>query len=360
MKKTLIAFSLSLAFATTANATVTLYDKDGSKLNLNGYAYLELNKTTDNRYNLSNGGAKARFDFTQKINDDLSALGYTELSFSNSKFEDPVNTKKLYAGLSSQKIGTLTFGYQKTAANEFTGIGDPTWNGLGINSFYNVYDEHQQLSSVRTSGRKVVKFKSAKFNGFTGTVSYTLPNKATKTIKDDKTKKDVANPYTNDFQVALKYNNTFGDVELQVATLYDNAHFKYRPQETDPYRVYHQTYYGLGSQVSYKDFTLGVAYAHNKADNVKHKDGSTYSYKFNGYQVGTSYQVSEPFDVYASYTQFLVNYGNKKGHITGASVGFNYLVSKKLYTYAEYSTDKSSKPGEKRFHGYYVGAYLPF
>lgn len=188
MKKTLVALVVT-AFAASASA-VTVYDNEGTKVNVNGRVNVSVkNETKDGkRTDLHNEGSRVTFAAQHQIAEGFKGLANLEI---RPDFEGNVKAARVWAGLSADQVGTLTFGKQLTNGD-----------GVGLSDFTNLYGGVNQL---RTGGNKVVKFTSAEFGGFSFGADYLFGESKRGTKPGDLDK------YRNGVGVALFYKNKFSD-----------------------------------------------------------------------------------------------------------------------------------------------------
>ena len=378
MKRTLVAVAVAAFAATSANAA-TVYNQDGTKLDVSGSVRVMLNKKTDQRTDLQNDGSRVKFKFSQNIGEGLSALGYIELRPSGDDFDDGIVTKKVYAGLKAADVGTLTFGKQATAADNFK-LADPTeqgWSSVDGAKFkvrkvklalidptkdtvkvdknmpiYDLDNVETKSFGLPTSGKKVINFTSANWNGFGFQTSYVFADDANN---------DSLN--TRTWQGLFTYENKFNeDLGVKAHALYSHA----KVGEDASHKVW-----GLAAGVDYAGLGLAVDYTHSKLEDLKAKT----------WEIAATYQVSEPLDVYLTYTdskadqlaliqlpeidngvlkatdeyKAVINEGVKTKAI---SLGAHYQVAKNVQTYVEYSTKKVDKAD--RENGYYAGLRVFF
>ncbi len=141
MKKTIVALAVAAVAATSANAA-TVYNQDGTKVDVNGSLRLILKKEKNERGDLVDNGSRVSFKASHDLGEGLSALAYTELRFSKNvpvqvkdqqgevvreyeveKLGNNVHVKRLYAGFAYEGLGTLTFGNQLTIGDD-VGLSD--------------------------------------------------------------------------------------------------------------------------------------------------------------------------------------------------------------------------------------------
>lgn len=331
MKKTLVALSVAAFAAASANAAV-VYNQDGTKLEVSGSARVVLDKTTDQRVDLNNDGSRVKFAFSQDLGEGLSALGYVEL---RPDFNGGINTKRLYAGLAQADIGTLTFGKQVTAFDGFK-LASPAEKGLDVFGYKKIHD----YVAVNTDGNKVVRFASKDFSGFSFATSYTFAQNADDSLDN-----------TNEYQLQAKYEQDFDGLGFKAHAIYGQNKFEYNEKDdqgkvTKTVKGLVQKTWGLATKVEYAGFGLGVDYA-----NTQVKD---HDFKAKAFAVAATYQVSEPVDVYVSYTNAKLGEEN----IKGISLGSHYQVAKNVQTYVEYDTVKA-KDGD-RVNSVYTGLRVFF
>lgn len=72
MKKTLLALAVAAFAASSAQATV-IYQKDGTKIDIDGRAHFELRNDKDNRTDLRDVGSRLRVRAYQEIGAGFSA-----------------------------------------------------------------------------------------------------------------------------------------------------------------------------------------------------------------------------------------------------------------------------------------------
>ena len=351
MKKTLVAIAVAAFAATSANAA-TVYEKDGTKVDINGSVRLMLNKKTDNRTDLQNDGSRFKFKFSQQLGEGLSALGYMELRPSGDDFDSNIKTNKVYAGFTQDNVGTLTFGKRLTAGDNFK-LADPTEQFLSVVT----------ATDLKTSSSKVVDFTSANFNGFGFQTSYVFG--------DDATKKD--NPNQNGYQVLASYENDFDGLGIAAHALYSNV-----KHELNSNKTYNHKVWGLAAAVNYAGLGFAVDYAQAKVS-----DKRSFGFQLDGneppkptkltppgldinkskaWQIATTYQVNDPLDVYVAYHQFKFENesGKKDAKVKGFAIGSHYNLTQNVKTYVEYTSEKGNWDKAKRENAYYAGLRVYF
>ncbi|MGC6358864.1 porin [Bisgaard Taxon 45] len=311
MKKTIVALAVAAVAATSANAA-TVYNQDGTKVDVNGSVRLLLKKEKDMRGDLIDNGSRVSFKASHDLGEGLSALGYAELRFSKDvKDKDSgevvkqpigneVHAKRLYAGFAYEGLGTLTFGNQLTIGDD-VGVSDYTYFNSGINDV------------LLTSGQKVINFKSADFNGFTFGGAYAFSGDANKEASRD----------GRGFVVAGLYNRQIGDVGFALEAAYSQKYVYQKEDKKDE----KEKGFLVGAELSYAGLALGVDYAQSKVTNV---DG-----KKRALEVGLNYDLNDKAKV---YTDFIWAKEGPKGDVERTrtvAVGFGYKLHKQVETFVE-------------------------
>ncbi|HDR1845458.1 TPA: porin [Pasteurella multocida] len=315
MKKTIVALAVAAVAATSANAA-TVYNQDGTKVDVNGSVRLLLKKEKDKRGDLIDNGSRVSFKASHDLGEGLSALGYAELRFSDDvKDQDgnvvkqpignKVHAKRLYAGFAYEGLGTLTFGNQLTIGDD-VGVSDYTYFNSGINGV------------LITSGQKAINFKSAEFNGFTFGGAYVFSGDANKDALRD----------GRGFVVAGLYNRQIGDVGFAFEAGYSQKYVKQVDDSVVPNKEDEkEKAFLVGTELSYAGLALGVDYAQSKVTNVEGKKRAL--------EVGLKYELNDKAKV---YTDFIWAKEGPKGDTDRTrkiAVGFGYKLHKQVETFVE-------------------------
>ncbi|HIF5504669.1 porin [Pasteurella multocida] len=321
MKKTIVALAVAAVAATSANAA-TVYNQDGTKVDVNGSVRLLLKKEKDKRGDLMDNGSRVSFKASHDLGEGLSALAYAELRFSKDvKNKDGevikqpignnVHAKRLYAGFAYEGVGTLTFGNQLTIGDD-VGVSDYTYFLGGINN-------------LLSSGEKAINFKSAEFNGLTFGGAYVF--------SDDFDKNGLRDG--RGFVVAGLYNRKIGDVGFAFEAGYSQKYVKQEvasvlllpPGSVTVYKDEKEKAFMVGAELSYAGLALGVDYAQSKVTNV---DG-----KKRALEVGLNYDINDKAKV---YTDFIWAKEGPKGATTrdrSIILGAGYKLHKQVETFVE-------------------------
>ncbi|MDY0724348.1 porin [Pasteurella multocida] len=310
MKKTIVALAVAAVAATSANAA-TVYNQDGTKVDVNGSVRLLLKKEKDMRGDLIDNGSRVSFKASHDLGEGLSVLGYAELRFSDKKGKvnqpigNEVHAKRLYAGFAYEGLGTLTFGNQLTIGDD-VGVSDYTYFNSGINGV------------LITSGQKAINFKSAEFNGFTFGGAYVFSGDANKDALRD----------GRGFVVAGLYNRQIGDVGFAFEAGYSQKYVKQKVEQPQPLSPgQKEKAFLVGAELSYAGLALGVDYAQSKVTNVGGKKRAL--------EVGLNYDLNDKAKV---YTDFIWKKESPKGNVKRTrtvAVGFGYKLHKQVETFVE-------------------------
>ncbi|HEH9613676.1 TPA: porin [Pasteurella multocida] len=302
MKKTIVALAVAAVAATSANAA-TVYNQDGTKVDVNGSVRLILKKEKNERGDLVDNGSRVSFKASHDLGEGLSALAYTELRFSKNvtkqkktRLGNNVHVKRLYAGFAYEGLGTLTFGNQLTIGDN-VGVSDYTYFLGGINN-------------LLSSGEKAINFKSAEFNGFTFGGAYVFSEDAGKQASRD----------GRGFVVAGLYNRKMGDVGFALEAGYSQKYVTAAKQEKA---------FMVGTELSYAGLALGVDYAHTVTNKEK------VEVKKRALEVGLNYDINDKAKV---YTDLIWAKESSKGVTTRDSsilLGAGYKLHKKVETFVE-------------------------
>lgn len=150
MKKTLLALAVAAASVSTAASAATIYKDDTSTLNMGGRVevranFSDANKTAEDD-NMYKDASRIRLNIggEQKLNEDISFIGFTEFEVTEDQSDvtntdDALfNTRYLYAGVTSQTYGALTYGHQDNAFTYLTNFTDMAEVFSGYINEYNV------------------------------------------------------------------------------------------------------------------------------------------------------------------------------------------------------------------------------
>ncbi|HGO5854815.1 TPA: porin [Mannheimia haemolytica] len=349
MKKTFLALAVAAMATSTANATV-VYEKDGTKIDIDGRIALELSKIKDKRTDVYDKGSRVRFRAFQEIGNGFEALAATELRFSSAdKLGGDVRAHRLFGGIQHKDIGSLTFGRQLVLGDHI-----PKANysyELGGNVFL---DAHE----------KAFHFMSAKFNGVRVAADYYIGN-------SDKTKVDAG----QGFQFGLFYDGEVGPTKVRfgsgygeltaakagpttttctatVATLEGSTVCLKETVTVGKEEEFKRKFAGVGFDVNYGIFTTGIDWAYAKSP--KGQAASTFQSfgvkkfeKINRFEVGAKVAVTEQNNLYGSVLFGNgQNAGEAKAKNLGWKLGVDHKFNKFVAVYIEGGKGRTKRAGQ--------------
>ncbi|KAB7702579.1 porin [Plesiomonas shigelloides] len=330
MKKTILALAVPALLAAGVTNAATVYNNDGTKIDLKGSIRLLAEDGARRDADLSDDSSRIGLGINHDLGNGLSGLGYIEMGYDTQKQEktsdSPIKNRLAYAGLSLDGVGTLTAG-RITAPFDDVAVSDYTWTYGGVMDFGKMQDSSDRgpfgsknTFLARTSNS--VKVESAEFNGFKAAGSYTM--------KTGDNYSDVDNAYT----LAAFYTSDFG---LTFNAGY--GHGKSVGKEANLTPAINSTdadIWGIGAQYAIGDFAIGLDYGQAKLDwNTVGESNS----KANLLGVGVKYQIIEQTKVYAGYYgRDYSDYKNWDRHDLYV-VGTDYAFSKNVVTFLEYAHD---------------------
>ena len=205
MKKTVIALAIAALAAAGTSSAATVYNQDGTKVELGGSARIFLGKLgKDQRGDLVNDGSRIKINATHTLDNGLSAFVGYETRFNGTQTNAKgksiqkqsgsdtsfggLTTNKLFVGFGFENVGKLSFGRQATTADDVLGDG--------------LYYRSGKLNPLTTSADKSIKFRSADFEGFSFGADYLFGNA-------DKAATATGKIYKNGTGVAAFYNYDF-------------------------------------------------------------------------------------------------------------------------------------------------------
>ncbi|PJG84516.1 porin [Conservatibacter flavescens] len=346
MKKTLVALAVAAVAATSANAA-TVYEADGTKVELGGSLRLFLGKLgKDERGDLLNDKSRLILKASQDLGDGFKALGGFEIRFDNVngssdkyKFGDP-RTDKLYAGFAHSDVGTVTFGRQATTGDEVDLANNAHIIGDGNNN-------------LNTSGKKVAKFRSAEWQGFSFGADYVFGQANKNALVHGETKYGYGASLFYSRELAQDFLFDFAAGYTKVKT--DVGAGNVRPTQT------------FGSDVQWRaatKFTYGPASLGAEYGQGQLKEGGVKTEENRNLIVSLKYHVNEPIAVYTQWlndrTKDLVNNTKETKNTIVAGVG--YRLHKNVLTYVEYgyTRTKENDQSAERDNAFGVGLRVFF
>ncbi|MDO4697400.1 MAG: porin [Pasteurellaceae bacterium] len=326
MKKTLVALAVA-AFATSASA-LTVYENEGTKVDMNGKVRVILEKETDKRPDLKNDGSGLSFSVSHKLSDDVKVIGAVATSFKKT-----VETDEYYVGFDSKSAGKLTFGNHDTSTAGLDKSGSTTkYGGVG---------------QTTNSGEKAITYASPSFGGFSFGAHYLLGNTDKKALATK-----ASDGYSQGFGGALKFEHKVEDLKFAV-----NGGFTQENYKTAIGNVKRNAFIA-STGVENDMFKVGVTYTEAKTS--KKVDYNTYKYVDNGTQesvelalnklsqlgVGAKVVAMKQSDtelaLYGHYTNIRGQKSDKSVKLTANKfvVGTSYKFHKQASTFVDFMTVK--------------------
>ncbi|MFZ7129191.1 porin [Avibacterium avium] len=324
MKKTLLALAVA-AVATSASAA-TVYNQDGTTVDVGGRFDVVLGKFGDDqRTDLRNNESRINIKAQHDLGDGYKVSAYTRLRFDNGEvfnsgddesrtntFGNPT-TNKLWLALEKDGFGRVSFGKQNTSGDDVQ-LNDNAYF-LGGNN------------NLLTDGKKVVAFRSADFQLAEGQtlgfgVDYVFGESAKNTTSENlKNGYGASLFYGADFDgVALNLNAGYTVKNNDNAEQYSNA----TGEQAKAWRV--------ASQLGFAGVKFGAEYGETRNKNA---DANTSKEHF--VLVGASYQVLPESKLFAQWQR------NSEKEQSGAKsldnvylVGADYAFTKNVVTYVQY------------------------
>lgn len=322
MKKTLVALAVA-AIATSASAA-TVYNNDGTQVDVGGRFDVVLGKFGDKeRTDLRNNESRVEFKAQHDLGEGFKAIGYARLRFDNgdvfteqttNSFTDP-KTNKLWLALEKDEIGRVSFGKQNTSGDDVQ-INDSAYFLGGNNNLF-------------TGGDKVVSFRSANFQLAEGQTFGFGADYAFGEAKKDSESKGLKNAYG----ASVFYGADFSGLALNLNAGYtvknnDNG------DDTNNATGKKEKAWRVASQLGYADAKFGVEYGQTRYKNADENLGKT-----RNVLVAAEYQVLPESKVFVQWQRNSEKAdGAKVGKLeTVYLVGADYKLTKNVVTYVQYA-----------------------
>ena len=318
MKKTLLAVAIPALLASGAASATTLYDNNGTKVDIKGSIRIALTYS-DARDAAGEDGTKfkdvgSRFGFkvTHDLGDGLYGLGELEYGNNTQSGHDNFGLENRlgYVGLGLDGVGEFTFGRVLSPFDDVA-MSDYSYDYGGILAFGHGVAKGAGDSIIsRTSN--TAKFMSADFSGFSFGATYTTQGEWGK-----ESDVNVRNGYT----LSGFYDSGFG---LKVNAGYGHAKIdKTADRNVDIWGV--STEYTVDAL----SFAFDIGHAQDKKDAGKEKAML--------YGVGAKYNLGKA-NVYAGY--YLSDTNNNVTELKEKHtivVGTDYQFTPSVRTYVEYA-----------------------
>lgn len=357
MKKTLLALAVAAMATSGANANV-IYQKDGTKVDVDGRVALEIQKFDNKRTDVIDNGSRLRFRAFQELNNGYEALAVAELRFSNKDgFGNDIRAHRLFAGVKHNDIGSLTFGKQLVAGDHIPKANYT--NNMGGNVFL---DSHG----------KALHFMSAKFNGVRVAADYYVGNSNKQEVNSG-----------NGFQFGLFYDGQLGDTKVRIGSGFGEvtaAKTKKVGETTHCYQYsadqstldaktgktkcllgetyggkeeeFKRKFAGVGFDVNYGDVTWGLDWAYAKSP--KGQAAQTFQTfgvkkfeKINRFDAGVKVALTPQNNVYGSVLFGTgQNAGEQKAKNLGWRLGADHQFNKFVTVYVEGGKGRTKQAGK--------------
>ena len=325
MKKTVIALAIAAFAATGAANAATVYNQDGTKVELGGSARIFLGKLgKDQRGDLVNDGSRIKVNASHTLDNGLSAFVGYETRFKDKQKENQegsgttfgnIVTNKLFVGFGFENVGKLSFGRQATTADDVLGDG--------------LYYRSGKLNPLTTSADKSIKFRSADFEGFSFGADYLFGNPEKYTTNDS---------YKNGAGVTAFYNYDFEknhNIEFAAGYTFD----RYDLNSSLASRKEHN--WLLSSHYRLDAFKFAVAYGQHtkKETGVAHDTKGKYIF------LESKYDLADVAGIPSTLGLQWERYGEKdyNGQDQGKSIKNQYIamadykLSKNVVPYVQYT-----------------------
>lgn len=371
MKKTLVALTVA-ALATSASAA-TIYEKDGTKVDLYGSARFIVEKNVTKEGNakakghttLHNNGSRLGFKINHMVSDDVYALGEVEARFNGSTLKAEKVTVKVikeeanqeekkalhtvtptsttdafgnlyidsaFVGLGSKTLGEVTFGRRGTIGGD-----------IAQSAFSKKYDKFEGL--LADSGKAVVRYDYKGIEGLTASVDYRF-------AEEREGGEVVEGKLKSGYGAGFIYENKMSGVTFAAGYTRDNNLVKMNKAK------HYKDAYGIGASFSQSDVTVAAdlvaSYENQKGDKTL----------INGFRLGVKFAVTPSVDVFANYghgketakkMDMTANTNTVKKTIKtvdGLLFGTSYKVFKNVDTYAQlgYHVTKTKGEANKQRH----------
>ncbi|OOF84278.1 hypothetical protein BKG93_08255 [Rodentibacter ratti] len=324
MKKTLAALIIG-AFAASAANAVTIYNNEGTKVELDGSLRIVLEKSNKGgdhdkhtHSGLKNSGSRISIRAKHDLADGYYALGRLEVRFDGKQGgtvrEDGfgnLNTKRAYVGLGHKDLGELTFGRQVTIADD-----------LSTSKDY-AYGIVEKGDYIPTDGNSVIRYDYEGIDKLQLGVSYSFAddrgNKdATGTVIDNEVK---AGSMQHNYQVGAIY-------EDGIIAKFGYGRTNYKANSATPNQKHHQD--GFLLSLGY-DFGAATLYVDSGYARIKNGETTNKYFLAPGFIV----PVSEVSSVYGNYKYEQSKTNDDKTKLHGFLLGVDYKLHKQVIVFLE-------------------------
>jgi outer membrane pore protein F len=352
MKKTLLAVAIPALLASGAASATTLYDNNGTKVDIKGQFRIAL-EYNDNRDQPGEDGTKirdlgSRFGFMVKhdLGDGLYGLGEFEWGNATQSQEKDfeLRNRKAYVGMGLDGVGEVTMGRVLSPFDDVA-MSDYSYDYGGILDFGHGINNGAQDNFIgRVSN--TVKFMSADFSGFSFGGTYTLQSDDTWSTLGYEHSMEMRNAYTlsgfYDSGFGLKLNAGYGHAKANGGAVTPTP-----PALAYNLDKYEADIWGVSAEYTIDAFSiaLDVGQAQTKEERTTAGVSSSEKKKTDLYGLGAKYNLGKA-NVYGGY---YFGDGNSKADVKEKHlivVGTDYQFTPSVRTYIEYAnTDYKHQNG---------------
>lgn len=351
-KVSILTAAITLVLTTPPLQAATIYEQDGTRIQLGGDFRPMLQFKEGDRGDLRDRGSRVELMITEQLGHGFSAFAKTRIMFdardssgSNySGFGQP-RTGQLFAGFQHRDYGRLFFGRQPTNGDAIM-LGDYQWGGSGMNP-------------LTAEGHKAIHYRSGTYAGFQFGADYIFGD-AQKNSTDTR-------PRKNGYGVALFYDNKFGDdlrLRFRAGYTQDNYDsYNFTSLDTNNTRVNWTTKdvkrdaWRVAGEITYQAFSFAYNYGE-----IKHLDryyvNDNKAVKEKRHFVALRYRITEQVSTYSQYRH------NKKIYTNhGYTLGVDYRPIRNFISFVEFGRDRNVNPlyaKQKYVNTYYVGFRVLF
>lgn len=343
MKKTILALAVPALLAAGVTNAATVYNNDGTTVDLNGSIRLLMQKADSKDVELKDNSSRIGLGVKHDLGSGLSALAYYEMGYdTESQGRSQITNRLGYAGLSMADVGTMTFG-RVTAPFDDVALSDYSYVYGGVLDFgrmedhatgNGVLDKNNFLARVSNT----MKIESAQYNGFSAAASYSFGSskdkKASNVIEGENEPHQLDNAYT----LAAFYESDFG---LTFNAGYGHAKTTGKIVDGQLANSADLNIWGLGAQYEIADFSFALDYGQGKLDtNLANEN----KFKVDLLGLGAKYQIIPETSVYAGYylRDYKDNYVKDVTKNETYVAGVDYKFNKNVVTFLEYAYKKDS------------------
>lgn len=348
MKKTLVALAVT-AFAASSASAFTVYEKEGTNVELTGEVGFLLEKNTSKTGDakraghtyLHNDGSKLGFSVKHTAQSGFYGLAEAEIGFAGQQFEkgesgvEPTTgvdgfgtlvVNEAFVGLGSKEAGEFTIGRRAHIA------------GVHQAGFAKKYDSFKGL--LADDGNAVLRYDYKGVEGLTLSAGYRFAeqradDKGVSSMKGEVVQKGL--------QTGYGFSAKFEAEGATFAAGYTRENFR-----TEDGSRHFKDALGFGAKYKMSDVTVGVDYT------LGYENKKNLGY---GIRLGAKFDVDSSVSVFTTYSHGVEKAANKK-YTDGLTFGASYKVAENVSTYAQLGYKTSKAKGEARSRNLDAGVGL--